>query len=91
MDYFVDDYKLEKLDKFHDSKLSYYDHIKEIILKSNKLLGFVLRYCCESENVCSLVVLFNSSVRSNVEYCTIRYIGLHFIILIVTGLRLYKK
>lgn len=54
------------------SQNSFSFHIKEIVLKSNKLLGFVMRSCSKFESFCPLVImLFNSIVHSNLEYCTV--------------------
>jgi hypothetical protein len=65
-----------------DSKLTFCSHIKNIVKKSNNMLGFMVRQCSEFDNLKTLVFLYNTILRSNLEYntmiCGVRCIKILF-------------
>lgn len=54
----------------YDSKLMFNTHIDEIVKKAYKLLGFILRVCKSFTSVESLIILYKSLVRSQLEFIT---------------------
>jgi ribonuclease P/MRP protein subunit RPP40 len=53
-----------------DSKLSFSAHINELYAKSTKLLGFIFRTCSDFKNTNTILTLFNSLIRSKLEYAS---------------------
>lgn len=54
-----------------DSKLRFDKHIDTITSKAFKILGFVLRNTKEFKQVQTIILLYNSLVRSCLEYCCV--------------------
>ena len=54
-----------------DPKLAFTLHVDKIVNKINKTLGFVLRQCQEFTSLRVFCILYNSYVRSLLEYCCI--------------------
>lgn len=54
-----------------DVKLSFSHHMEDIVSKSYRNLGFILRNCRQFQSKRTLLILFNSFVRSKLEYCSI--------------------
>lgn len=54
-----------------DNEFKYNLYIDTIVKKSLKLKGFGLRYCKEFPNINFVVILHNSLIRSNLDYCSI--------------------
>lgn len=54
-----------------DSKLKFDQHIETCIAKASKMLGFVLRECKNFKKPLTKMVMYNSLVRSNLEYCSV--------------------
>jgi len=53
-----------------DSRLKFDQHIENIVKKASKMLGFVIRICRKFRNVKSIIQMYNSLVRSQLEYCS---------------------
>lgn len=53
-----------------DSKLTFKPHIEQIVNKSFKMLGFIWRNCKQFKNIAAFKILYNSLVRSNLDYCS---------------------
>ena len=53
-----------------DSKLTFDQHISEITKKATRLLGFILRTCKMFTQAKTKIMLYNSLVRSILEYCS---------------------
>lgn len=53
-----------------DTKLNFTKHIDQIIDAANKSLGFVLRNGKEFKKVSTTLLLYNSYVRSKLDYCS---------------------
>lgn len=53
-----------------DSKLSFNEHVQEICKKAFRMLGFIFRSCKYFTNIYSLLTLYKSYVRSQLEYCS---------------------
>jgi hypothetical protein len=53
-----------------DNKLSFAEHINAVYNKCIKLLGFIFRSCSEFKNPKTSITLFNSLIRSRLEYCS---------------------
>ncbi|RVE50535.1 hypothetical protein evm_004864 [Chilo suppressalis] len=62
---------IRDLGVFMDQKLRFHIHIDKITIKSFKLLGFVLRNCKEFRQASSKIAVFNTLVRSGLEYCSV--------------------
>ena len=56
-----------------DSKLRFNTHIDKICSKGFKNLGFVLRNCKDFKCPKTKIILFNSFVRSGLEYCCVAW------------------
>lgn len=56
---------------FLDNKLRFNVHIDTITSKAFQRLGFVLRNCKDFKSPKTKIVLFNSLVRSGLEYCSV--------------------
>lgn len=54
-----------------DSTLSFSKHLDELEKKCNRMMGFILRVGKDFRNSSSLVCLFNSLVRSQLEYAAV--------------------
>lgn len=54
-----------------DKKLGFVEHIDRIILKSSKMLGFVTRECKQFKKPNLKKTMYNSLVRSHLEYCSV--------------------
>lgn len=71
------DQDLEKVNEFKDlgvifdSRLSFNSYIEIVIGEAFKVLGFVIRNSKDFNNVLVLKILFNSLVRSKLEYASI--------------------
>ena len=74
--YSVDNIVLSKTHTFrdlgvtYDTKLKFSAHIDSIVKKSAKMLGFLMRTAKHLQNFDSLMLLYKSLVRSNLEYAT---------------------
>lgn len=53
-----------------DSKYSYNPHITEITKKSYQMIGFIFRSTQQFKHPASLIKLYNTYVRSRLEYCS---------------------
>ena len=53
-----------------DSKLRFDHHVEHIVNKSYRMLGFMSRITKEFKNIQCIKMLYNSLVRSTLEYCT---------------------
>ena len=60
-----------------DSKLSFNSHIRSIISNANRTLGFVIRSSHSFRQLDTLILLYNSLVRSKLEYASIIWHGLN--------------
>lgn len=54
-----------------DTKLNFNHHIQHIVAQASKNLGFILRMGHEFKNPKTLIILYNSFVRSKLEYASI--------------------
>lgn len=54
-----------------DKKLSFVEHIDKTILKTSKMLGFVMRECKNFKKPKIKKIMYNSLVRSRLEYCSV--------------------
>ena len=52
-----------------DSELRFVNHVDWIVSKAFRMLGFIMRQCCEFKNVEVLKTLYFSLVRSHLDYC----------------------
>lgn len=52
-----------------DTKLTFKKHIDNICLEANKMTGFIIRNTKSFSNVNVIKILYNSIVRSHLEYC----------------------
>jgi hypothetical protein len=75
-DYKIGSVSLEKsslakdLGVLYDEKLTFNEHINVIYNKGLRLLGFIFRACADFKNPYTLLNLFNSLIRSRLEYCS---------------------
>jgi hypothetical protein len=53
-----------------DNKLSFAEHINGVYNKCVRLLGFIFRSCADFKSPKTLITLFNSLIRSRLEYCS---------------------
>ncbi|KAF9824369.1 hypothetical protein SFRURICE_002031 [Spodoptera frugiperda] len=53
-----------------DSRLSYIEHVDKIVNSAYRALGFVLRSSKDFKNPSTTLLLYNSYVRSQLEYCS---------------------
>ena len=58
-----------------DSNLTFDNHIRSIIAEANRTLGFVIRSSHSFRELHTLVILYNSLVRSKLEYASIIWHG----------------
>lgn len=74
--YHIDHQVLEKVDEIRDlgvifdTTLKFDRHINCIVNKAYRMLGFVSRITKEFTNMSCIEMLYNSLVRSNIEYCS---------------------
>lgn len=74
--YHLNGITLQKVDTIRDlgvqldSQLSFINHFDTIVAKANKMSGFVKRTCKEFRSIGTLKVLYNSLVRSILEYAS---------------------
>lgn len=54
-----------------DSRLTFDNHINDIVNRAYRLLGFVIRNSCNFKNQSTLIMLYNSYVRSILEYSSL--------------------
>ncbi|CAK1584851.1 unnamed protein product [Parnassius mnemosyne] len=54
-----------------DPKLKFDLHINDCVLKASKMLGFVLRESGNFKKPATKIILYNSLVRSHLEYCSV--------------------
>ncbi|KAJ3643854.1 hypothetical protein Zmor_026539 [Zophobas morio] len=57
----------------YDHQFSFREHIDNTVKKANNMLGFMVRNCKDFYNTQALVVLFNTLVRSRLEYCSLAW------------------
>lgn len=62
---------IRDLGVFFDKKLSFNKHIDNIIAKASRMLGFVLRECKNFKKPLVKLIMYNSLVRSHLEYCSV--------------------
>jgi hypothetical protein len=68
---------LEKVDKMRDlgvifdSKLTFNHHVCHLFSSCVRLLGFILRTTADFHDAGSTISLFNSLIRSRLEYCSV--------------------
>lgn len=76
-EYMVDNKKINKVDKIKDlgvlfdDKLTFIPHMEQIITKASKMLGFVIRNTRSFKQSSTKIMLYNSLVRSILEYCSV--------------------
>lgn len=74
--YYINDTELVKVEQIRDlgvvfdNKLKFDSHIDGIINKTYKMLGFISRLTKDFKKSDCLQMLYNTLVRSNLEYCT---------------------
>jgi len=77
LNYFFDGNQLRRVTSItdlgvtFDHKVTFSTHIDKIILKSNSMLGFIIRMTKEFHDIFSCVSLFVSLVRSYLEYAVV--------------------
>jgi hypothetical protein len=75
--YIIDQHRLERVYKFKDlgvtfdTKLNFNDHLNNIVSKALKTYGFVFRNCKDFSNPKTLLLLYTSLIRSQLEYCSL--------------------
>lgn len=75
-DYIINGTRLAEVDTIRDlgitvdGQLCFSNHIDRIIKEANKSLGFILRNTKDFKKPSSLILLYNSYVRSKLEYCS---------------------
>lgn len=73
-DYVLEDRILERCDVIRDlgvlfdSKLNFINHINNTIASASRMYGFLYRNCRDFDNIDCLVTLYNSFIRSKLEY-----------------------
>lgn len=76
VNYFINNTELTEVDTIgdlgvtFDNRLRFDMHIENIIKKANKMIGFVLRISSDFTNLECINLLYNTLVRSKLEYCT---------------------
>ncbi|KAI5739160.1 hypothetical protein M8J77_015777 [Diaphorina citri] len=74
--YHIGDINLENIESYSDlgvtisNKLNWTEHIQDITSKSYKKLGMVIRFCKMIEDPDAILLLYNTIVRSKIEYCS---------------------
>jgi hypothetical protein len=75
--YIIDQHRLERVYKFKDlgvtfdTELNFNDHLNNIVSKALKTYGFVFRNCKDFSNPKTLLLLYTSLIRSQLEYCSL--------------------
>ncbi|CRK87851.1 CLUMA_CG001638, isoform A [Clunio marinus] len=54
-----------------DNKLSFNEHVEMVCSKAKRMLGFIMRVGKYFNNILTFVSLYNSLVRSNLEYASV--------------------
>lgn len=78
-DYIIDGNILENVKQISDlgiiidHKLSFIPHTDYVITKALKLLGFIIRNTKEFKKSSTKLTLFNSLIRSRLEYCSVAW------------------
>lgn len=62
---------IRDLGVYIDNKLRFNVHVDKIATKGFKMLGFILRNCKNFKHASTKIAIFNSIVRSGLEYCSI--------------------
>lgn len=62
--------KVKDLGLYFDNKITFSDHIEKTVAKCRALLGFIFRVCSEFKSTSTYISLYNSFVRSKLEYCS---------------------
>lgn len=76
-DYFIDSHKVQEVDELRDlgvifdKKVTFVSHVDNVVGRASKMLGFVLRNTKGFKNSATKVILYNSLVRSVLEYCSV--------------------
>lgn len=76
-EYFINSERIDEVDTIRDlgvlfdEKLTFVPHIDNVINKASKMLGFILRACKSFKKNTTKIMLFNSLVRSILEYCSV--------------------
>lgn len=76
-DYYIKDQCLSKMSDSRDlgvtltSNLNYSKHVNEMVKKAFKMLGYLKRTCVDFHNPCTILLLYKTLIRSNLEYATI--------------------
>lgn len=60
-----------------DSKLTFCDHILDVISKAYKMFGFLYRNCREFTSVHTICLLYCSLIRSRLEYAALIWFPIH--------------
>lgn len=63
--------QIRDLGVMYDSKLTFENHINNIVLSSCKMLGFISRSLNKFKRLETYKILYNSYVRSLLEYCSV--------------------
>jgi hypothetical protein len=75
--YIIDQHRLERVYKFKDlgvtfdTELNFNDHLNNIVSKALKTYGFIFRNCKDFSNPKTLLLLYTSLIRSQLEYCSL--------------------
>lgn len=64
-------YQITDLGVIFDSQLTFVSHLDVIINRSLRLCGFIRRVCADFTDMLAIITLFNSLVRSILEYCSV--------------------
>lgn len=76
-EYFISNDKILEVDEIKDlgvlfdKKITFVPHVENIVKKASKMLGFVLRNSKGFKHVTTKIMLYNSLVRSVLEYCSV--------------------
>lgn len=62
---------IRDLGVYIDNKLRFNIHVDKIATKGFKMLGFILRNCKDFKRASTKIAIFNSIVRSGLEYCSV--------------------
>lgn len=75
--YNIDGSALQRVDNFcdlgvyMDTKLAFSGHIGRIVREASRMAGFIIRNCRGFSDIGTLKILYNSLVRSRLEYCCV--------------------
>ena len=76
-DYNVDGAVLQRPDTLidlgviFDKELTFVPHVNNVVAKSFKTLGFIIRMSRDISNICTLKILYYAFVRSKLEYASL--------------------